>query len=33
MVGYRQDLKKLIDQEVEADRIARGVQVNGKKTK
>jgi hypothetical protein len=33
MLGYRPDLKKAIDQEVEEDKIARGVQVIGKKTK
>jgi len=31
MVGYRLDLKNAIDQEIEADKITRGVQVNGKK--
>ena len=33
MVGYRPDLKRAIDKEVEADKIARGVQVDEKKTK
>jgi hypothetical protein len=33
MFGYRPELKKAIDQDVEADKIARGVQVNEKKTK
>jgi len=33
MVGYRPDLKRAIDKEVEADKIARGLQVDGKKTK
>jgi hypothetical protein len=33
MLGYRPELKKAIDQEVAVDKVARGVQVNGKKTK
>jgi len=32
MVGYRPDLKRAIDKEVEVDKIVRGVQVNGTKT-